>query len=45
MYKAFIIFVLISIGFLFWKLGPGNNVTYYENRSTTHTESTIIKNK
>ncbi len=42
MYKAFIIFVVLVFGFLFWKLGPGNDVSYYENRSTTHKENIII---
>ncbi len=41
MYKIFVIFVIGAIGFLFWRMGPGNEVTYYENRNTTNTE--IIK--
>ena len=42
-YKIFVISILVIVGFIFWRMGPGNDVTYYENRSTTHTESTIIK--
>ncbi len=41
MYKIFVIFVIGAIGFVFWRMGPGNEVTYYENRNTTNTE--IIK--
>lgn len=39
MYKWFIFFVIAAIGFLFWRMGPGNEVTYYENRESSHTET------
>ena len=41
MYKIFVVFVIGAIGFLFWRMGPGNDVGYYENRDTTKTE--IVK--
>ena len=36
-YKIFLILVIVAIGYLFWRMGPGNDVTYYENRATTQT--------
>ncbi len=39
MYKIFVVFVLGAIGFLFWRMGPGNDVTYYESRESSHVET------
>ncbi len=35
--------MLAAVGYMFWRMGPGNDVTYYEDRSTTKTESFITK--
>lgn len=39
MYKLFVVLVLAAIGFMFWRMGPGNDVTYYESKDGAHAET------